>query len=110
MPPAACAEVQVAAPLAALPDALLVGAGGAQPAPSRTSPAVIAAVAVIFLLIFRVVLRVNAFVRMCVIPIRPHGPRLDVFCSWSAPTPEARSVLRMARPGPFTAPGALKIR
>src|SRR3954451_19170126 len=61
MPPAACAEVQVAAPLAALPEALLDGAGGAHPAPSRTSPAVTAASAVIFVPIFVLVF----VVRMC---------------------------------------------
>ena len=66
MPPAPCAEVQVAAPLAALDEELL-GAGGAQPAPSRTRPVVAAATAVIRLLTLLLIL----VVRIGVLPIRP---------------------------------------
>jgi hypothetical protein len=63
-----------------------------------------AAVAVIFLLrLLRVlVLIFVVLVRMCASD-PPSRARLDVFCSWSAPTPEAPAVLRMARPGPDAA-------
>ena len=99
MPPAACAEVQVAAPLAALPEALLDGAGGAHPAPRRTSPVVTAASAVILEPIFVLVF----VVRMCGSdPPSRAPPRRALLLV--GPEPGARSVQRMTRPRRSAAP------